>query len=117
MTAETEIPPMRPDRFINRPLRRYEDLLLIQGWMYGSESLLLSRAMHNYRYIPHLITQELEYGYKYDSNVVIFVNGPMGQGKSTIARSLAVYLKNTAKMIAGYDSQIFITFSNDETLK
>ena len=112
MTAETETPSQRPNFFVMRPLRRYEDLLTIQGWMYGSENLLLSRAMNSHRNITNRIVKELQYGYKHDSNIVIFINGPMGEGKSTIARSIAVYLKRQAKELVGYDSKIKITFSS-----
>lgn len=105
------------NQFIMRPLSRYEDRLTCLGWMNAPESILKRNAMLKIRFLSNVVTRELKYGFQQDSNVIIFITGPMGEGKSTIAKSLAINLRHYAKELAGFKSRIYITFDNDETLR
>ena len=106
------------NEYLLRPLRKYEYGLNARGFLKGSSDELLSRSMTWNRDLTPLITNELRHGFLYKGNIIIVIMGPMGDGKSTIGKSLALQLQYLAKTdLKAKNPKINITFSNDESLR
>lgn len=94
-----------------RPLRLYKELQRCQKDAAHARAWL---ASHN---LDNLMKRDFEHLYKHKRNALICISGAPGEGKSVTARSLALLLLDFAQTYVNTNAQVYLSFSNTETLQ